>query len=85
MYCTIYIWVSRQIGPRHSSVAMERGATALLVGLQSMQNATSLVLLRPIFAQKAKIVPPIGIGDENWSILTLDLKWFRLQKHFSAG
>ena len=81
MYCTIYSWVSRQIGPRHSSVAMERGAIALPVGLESMQNATSLVLLRPIFAQKAKIAPPpIGIGDENWSILTLDLKWFCLQK-----
>ena len=30
-----------------------------------MQNTLFLVLLRPIFALKAKIAPPIGIGNKN--------------------
>ena len=54
-----------------SSVA--RGVRAP-TGMQSMQNTTLLALLKPIFVMKTKIATPIGIGNENVSTLTLDLK-----------
>ena len=49
-------------------------------GMQSMQNTTLLALLKPIFALKTKIATPIGIGNENVSTLTLDLKRNRSPK-----
>ena len=38
-----------------------------------MQNALFLVLLRPIFALKAKIASPYGIVDESWSRTCSDI------------
>ena len=48
------------------------------IGIQSMQNTTFLAVLRPIFALKSKLTPsPIGIGMQNMSDLTSDLKCVR--------
>ena len=51
--------------------------------MQRMQITTFLALLRPIFTLKQKY-PPIGIGSENVSTLTLDLKRIPSQKSIPA-
>ena len=38
-----------------------------------MQNTPFFALVRPIFALITKIVPPNGIGNENWSRIWCDL------------
>ena len=40
----------------------ERGTTAPFIGLKTMQNIPFLAFLRPIFALKMKIVPPLKLA-----------------------
>ena len=65
---------------RYSSVG--RGATPPPLTCRVCKIPCFLVLLRPIFAIKAKIAPlPFGIGNESLTTLTLDLKKNRSQKN----
>ena len=45
-----------------SSVAGGQGGIAFPIVMQSVQNTLFLVLLRPIFALKAKIVLPLALA-----------------------
>ena len=45
-----------------SSCVAEGGAGALPIGLKSMQNTLFSALLRPIFALKTKIAPPMVLA-----------------------
>ena len=45
-----------------SSVAKWGGGIGLPIGMQSMQNTLFLLLLRPIFALKAKISSPLALA-----------------------
>ena len=49
-----------------SSVAIWGGGFGLPIGMQSMQNTLFLLLLRPIFALKAKISPPLALAMRMW-------------------
>ena len=76
--------------PNAGNVARRRGGgenySLPPIGIPSMQNARFLALLRLIFALKAKVIPsPIGIGMQDMSDLTLDLKCVRTQKPFYFG